>query len=265
VIFVAIRGRRKRRNLILVLCLVAVPVVTVLLDLAVDALGDREVLPWRLNMIRDHLEWWVPALLAALIVLAVLGWWAGHARESALDLPTDSGEEAGRVPPSPPEITVVKATAEMRRFPIHTTPDVEVHVELYAVPPTGSETIIPNHLVSMEIRLDAERETKACSTRVRASQSAPGQTQRHAVRQDNQQVVIERPGYFTVTGHRSVPAELEQAPPESIGVLFSLRPAGSTQSRTYELLLTLTQPAIEAARRHEFRAQWEWKATDGRL
>lgn len=258
----AIRGRRGRRNLILVLCLAAVPVVTVLLDLAVDALGDREVLPWRLNMIRDHLEWWVPVLLAALIVLAVLVWWAEHARESALDLPNDSREEAGRVPPSPLGITVVKATADMRMFPIYTTPDVEVHVELYAVPPTGSETIIPDHLVSMEIWLDAEREAKACSTRVRASHSAPGQTQTHAVRQDNQQVVIERPGYFTVTGRLSVPAELEQAPPESIGVFLSLRPSGSARSATYELLLTQTQPATEAARRPEFRAQWEWKATD---
>jgi hypothetical protein len=257
VILIAVRGRRKRL-LVLVLCLVAVSFVAALLDLALDALGDLKVLPWRLDVVREHPGLSALLFLTVLAALSALIVWIEHAGDVASDSSTGSESETDRVPRRGLlETNAVEARAEMTKFPIHESPRVGVEVKLYAVPLPGSEVIIPDHQVSMELQLGAVHEAAA---RVRAPQSLPGETQTYAIRQDSQQIVIERPGYFTVTGGLSAPAELEHAPPDSIDVLFSFRPAGCSQPTTYELTLLRTQPAEGLVPGPQFRAQWEWRA-----
>jgi hypothetical protein len=170
----------------------------------------------------------------------------------------------GRVKWGRVKVEAIGATAELTYFPsVNPTPRVGVEIKLYAIPPAGSEAIIPRHQVSVQVRLLAATGPEVCtgvSFRV-PERPATGEAHPPNIYRDGEQVVIRGPGYLTVTGGLPVPPELERALPESIDVVLRFRPVGSRRSGNHELTLARETPTKETIRRVEFRAQWGWRAS----
>jgi hypothetical protein len=220
--------------------------------LALVAFGDLE--DWgSLGVFRDRPVASLGASVGMLVLSAVVAFVGGMKLSGPRTL------KWGRV-----RLEAIGATAELTFFPsVQPTPRVGVKIKLYAVPPAGSEAIIPRHQVSMQVRLLAASGPEVCTGVSLGTPERPATGEPHSlnIHRDGEQVVIQGPGYLTVTGGLPVSPELEHAPPESIGVVLRFRPVGSRRSRSHKLTLARESPAKETTRRVEFRAQWGWRAS----